>query len=357
MKRQFINLAAVLAFVFVIISCGKQGATGPQGATGTQGATGAAGAVGPAGANGTIIYSGSSAPSSSIGVTGDFYIDLAAGTLYGPKTSSGWGTPISLVGASGEKGATGATGPAGPTGATGTTGAAGATGATGAAGSKIYSGTAVPSASLGAIGDYYLDKSDYMLYGPKTATGWGSPISLQGPQGPIGPQGPEGNANVKVDTFTVANAQWLYNSQYSMETSPGSYVEYFTRYYDRTESTITQDILTSGMVLVYFTPNPIVGPAWDALTYQFLDGSGDFYYVVAANVTVGQVELDYFFQQIVANSSLPTLYNYDIPTYRFKVVVVSGQIAAYMLSHHIDFKNYSAVSRLTGLWQRDKGTP
>jgi hypothetical protein len=114
--------------------------------------------------------------------------------------------------------------------------------------------------------------------------------------------------------------------------------------------------MTSGMVLVYFTPNPLVGPTWDALTYQFLDGSGNFYYVVAENVTAGQVELDYFFQQIVANSTLPTLYNYDIPTYQFKVVMISGQIVASMQLHHIDFKNYTAVSRFTGLWLRDKRT-
>ena len=43
-------------------------------------------------------------------------LDLTGDVLYGPKTASGWGTGISLVGAAG---ATGATGPKGATGATG----------------------------------------------------------------------------------------------------------------------------------------------------------------------------------------------------------------------------------------------
>ena len=80
-----------------------------------------------------------------------------------------------------------------------------------------------------------------------------------------------------VDTFTVTNTQWLFNSQYSLETSPGSYTEYFTRYYDAVDSAITADILATGMVLVYFNPNPLVSAThWTPLPYEFLDGSESF---------------------------------------------------------------------------------
>jgi hypothetical protein len=119
-------------------ACTKKGANGPQGL---------------AGANGTVIYSGTTTPLSTTGNTGDFYLDLSTGVLYGPKNPSGWGSGFSLVGQ---------------------------TGAAGAAGSKIYSGNGAPALSLGNNEDYYLDKTNELLYGPKTASGWGTAISLQG---------------------------------------------------------------------------------------------------------------------------------------------------------------------------------
>ena len=99
--------------------------------------------AGPAGTNGNTIINGEDAPSVFIGQVGDFYIDTKASKLYGPKTfSSGWGTPISLIGPAG---ATGPQGSTGPTGATGSTGATGATGATGGFGSygSFYDATTV----------------------------------------------------------------------------------------------------------------------------------------------------------------------------------------------------------------------
>ena len=65
-------------------------------------------------------------------------------------------------------------------------------------GSKIFSGNGAPSAELGAVGDYYFDKTNKTLY-EKTADGWGEPTSLQGAQGAQGPQGqqgPQGNPGV-----------------------------------------------------------------------------------------------------------------------------------------------------------------
>ena len=119
-RYYFLFIAASL----IIISCGKDGATGPIGPTGATGATGAVGPAGPAGANGTngsIIYSGTTNPATTVGVTGDFYINLITGVLFGPKTATGWGNGIALRGAAG---------------------------ATGAAGSQIYSGAGAPAGSV-----------------------------------------------------------------------------------------------------------------------------------------------------------------------------------------------------------------
>jgi len=102
---------------------------------GIAGPSGVAGTNGTNGLDGKTVRSGSGAPSAGLGVDGDFYINTAANTIYGPKASGAWGSPTSLVGAAG---AAGATGPIGPAGADSTVpgpiGLTGATGATGPAG-------------------------------------------------------------------------------------------------------------------------------------------------------------------------------------------------------------------------------
>lgn len=89
----------------------------------------------------------------------------------------------------GDQGPAGATGPAGPAGAAGTVGPAGATGADG---TKILGGTAAPAADAGAVGDYFFDKTDKVLYGPKTDAGWGDGTTLIGATGADGKDGVNG---------------------------------------------------------------------------------------------------------------------------------------------------------------------
>lgn len=57
----------------------------------------ALGTSGPQGPRGASVLSGNGAPSFSFGDIGDHYIDKLTQELYGPKTSSGWGTPVDLV--------------------------------------------------------------------------------------------------------------------------------------------------------------------------------------------------------------------------------------------------------------------
>lgn len=118
---------------------GDTGSTGPQGIQGIQGVKGDTGATGTAGTNGTngtngvdgkTVLNGSTNPTTQ-GNNGDFYINTATNTLFGPKTAGAWGTGVSLVG------------PTGATGATGSTGATGATG-NGIASIVLTSGTHAP---------------------------------------------------------------------------------------------------------------------------------------------------------------------------------------------------------------------
>ena len=179
------NRLLLLALLVFTISCQK-GDAGPQGEPGAQGMQGVQGIPGK---DGSMFYNGNGGPTASVGKTGDMYLDKAGSMLYGPKTESGWGSPVNLRG---DKGDTGATGAAGQQGATGNTGATGATGQAGTPGSKILSGSGNPAATTGGNGDYYLDIATGLLYGPKTANTWGTPISLVGPQGIQGVPGVAG---------------------------------------------------------------------------------------------------------------------------------------------------------------------
>ena len=86
---------------------GQSGGVGPQGPEGPQGPSGNDGTDGT---NGTQIYSGASAPVSSTGVDGDYYINTTNGYLY-KKSSGTWVyTNLNLKGTKGDSGDDGADG-------------------------------------------------------------------------------------------------------------------------------------------------------------------------------------------------------------------------------------------------------
>jgi len=70
-------------------------------------------------------------------------------------------------------------------------------------GNQILSGIGAPDASVGNVGDYYLDKSTGKLYGAKTAQGWGTPINLKGQDGANGSDGQNGSSGTKILSGTT----------------------------------------------------------------------------------------------------------------------------------------------------------
>jgi hypothetical protein len=88
---------------------GPQGQAGPQGLVGVTGATGLAGVNGT---NGSRIYTGTGAPSNSLGTAIDLYVDTSAANLYS-RAGGTWALVATLQGPQGVTGATGATGSAG----------------------------------------------------------------------------------------------------------------------------------------------------------------------------------------------------------------------------------------------------
>lgn len=80
---------------------GIQGPPGPAGESiqGPPGVQGIQGPIGPNGTPGSVIYSGVGNPSNSLGINGDYYLDISQALLWGPKTGGVWsGTPLDLRG-------------------------------------------------------------------------------------------------------------------------------------------------------------------------------------------------------------------------------------------------------------------
>lgn len=154
---------------------------GPVGNTGSAGLDGDDGTNG---VDGKTVRNGGGAPSGGLGVDGDFYINTAASTIYGPKASGSWGSPTSLVGPQGIQGIQGVAGNDGDDGATGSAGADGRT---------VLNGSGAPGGGTGANGDFYIDTTAGAIYGPKSGGSWGSPTSLIGPAGADGADGVDGD--------------------------------------------------------------------------------------------------------------------------------------------------------------------
>lgn len=87
------------------------------------------GEVGPIGKTGSALLSGITPPDSSTGIVGDFYLDINAKIIYGPKSErAGWGVGSPITGPQGSPGVSGPQGPQGPAGAPGAAGGFGAYG-------------------------------------------------------------------------------------------------------------------------------------------------------------------------------------------------------------------------------------
>lgn len=110
------------------------------------------------GTNGSTILSGSGVPGVELGLDGDYYFDSLNSNFYGPKTAGVWGTVVSLIGGQGDPGIAGRT---------------------------ILSTTGAPGVEIGEDGDFALDPVASLLYGPKAAGAWGSPISIKGATGSV----------------------------------------------------------------------------------------------------------------------------------------------------------------------------
>jgi hypothetical protein len=160
------------------------------------------------------ILNGKGAPSNTLGINGDFYIDTRSLLISGPKANGKWPVARSLQGANGTNGSDGrngsdaksvstastVVGPAGPQGergekgidgVAGSSGAAGVTGTAGATGANGPAGATGPAGS-GATG----------AQGPTGSNGNNGAPGLAGARGETGTVGP---SEVTVGTISFSN--------------------------------------------------------------------------------------------------------------------------------------------------------
>jgi len=141
------------------------------------------------------ILSGDGVPAKTLGINGDFYIDIKTMNMYGPKKNNSWPLPVSMRGPQGPTGATGADGKNGSAGSVsaGTAGPAGPQGPAGPAGPKGETGATGPQGPAGT------NNGTTGPAGPKGDTG------ATGAQGPKGDTGAAGALNISHGALTFGS--------------------------------------------------------------------------------------------------------------------------------------------------------
>jgi len=141
------------------------------------------------------ILSGDGVPAKTLGINGDFYIDIKTMNIYGPKKNNSWPLPVSMRGPQGPTGATGADGKNGSAGSVsaGTAGPAGPQGPAGPAGPKGETGATGPQGPAGT------NNGTTGPAGPKGDTG------ATGAQGPKGDTGAAGTININHGALTFGS--------------------------------------------------------------------------------------------------------------------------------------------------------
>ena len=296
----FFRTAIALAVTSLLVaSCGKDGSQGSATTVGN------AGPLGPVGKNGSVMYAGSTVPAASTGATGDYYLDKSANKLYGPKADDGWGISVVLEGA---------TAMAHPDAATGVMRSASMVSKLG---SEIFSDSGVPPATLGTLGDYYFDKDDSYLYGPKTPGGWGAGLVL------------DGNAN-------VLYSPWFMAGPYVCSTNAGT----LNLDYNLPAPAITQSILDTRVVAVYGKATCCDISTWPAgqvdrlpVVLSYVSSDVKQIDTWSAYKTVGNIRIN--FQN--NNNSYEDLF---LPAFYFRYVIVPE---SELIARHIDVNKYSEM--------------
>jgi hypothetical protein len=208
MKRNRISILIILAIATSFLTPSSIAATKPK----------AAGRSSTAVIN--TILNGKGAPSNTLGINGDFYIDTRSLLISGPKTNGKWPSARSLQGANGTNGNDGkngtdaknvssastVAGPVGPQGERGEKGLAGVVGITGAAGLSGATGAQGPSGANGTNGTNG-GAGSTGLAGARGETGTVGSVGATGAKGETGTVGTFGATGNRGETGTVGPSE------------------------------------------------------------------------------------------------------------------------------------------------------
>ena len=270
MKLKITPLLVAVILLSGIVSCKKDNKTQPVASGGPL-----------KGADGSLIYSGPATPSNTLGKSGDYYINLTTGTLYGPKTASTWGSGVSMSLVSANTSGTG----------------------------QMLSGNGAPDPSLGNIGDFYLDNTAYLLYGPKTASGWGSPVSVAAP-------GSKG----------IYYSGWAYATNFRDSTLDNSAMHVA----NLAAPMLTQNYINSAGLLIYFSYGGGVLPL------PYISYAGGKASEISFRPQVGRFLIVRFTLDNTDSINLSTVLQYRY------VIIPAGQLIG-AAQHHVNLNDPEAI--------------
>jgi hypothetical protein len=167
------------------------------------------------------VLNGKGAPSNTLGINGDFYIDTRSLLISGPKKNGKWPAARSLQGANGTNGTDGrngndaknvstastVAGPAGPQGERGEKGIDGVAGSSGAAGAAGVAGAMGANGPAGATGPAGSGATG--AQGPSGSNGTNGSAGgagLTGARGETGTVGPSEVTDISIPTWTLQTA-------------------------------------------------------------------------------------------------------------------------------------------------------
>ncbi len=166
------------------------------------------GPKGEDGKDGATWLTGAGVPSEADGKDGDLYLDTDEAKVY-QKVAGAWQFLLTIKGEQGEQGEPGQNGQQGQQGENGENGEDGA---------AWLVGEGAPTASMGVDGDFYLDKTDAVIY-QKIAGVWEYVLTIRGESG-----GEEGETPT-VEKVTVTYSSGTDITYASVEVTKGEYLD------------------------------------------------------------------------------------------------------------------------------------
>lgn len=255
----------------------------------------------------------------------------------------------------------GSIGPQGPMGEQGEQGAAGKDG------TAVLNGSADPTTDQGKVGDFYINTNSYVLFGPKTNSGWGngeSILGVKGDKGDKGEQGDKGEADYVIlsgDVNPVNNVgkqgDFYLNRAtktlfYRGPLTPGSPWIEVAKLANTIQFTKEGVVLGATPLMVHLNDLP-----WDifekSMVNVYVQLTGGYWYSLPGTIAgdneyftvhfIQDTGLRSLILRINSVSETPHTYNATIR------IVVTEAHEFHTISKHVDFNNYHEVSQYFGL--------